>query len=264
MNIDLTGKNAFVFGASKGIGRAIAFSLASLGANVTLAARSADKLAEISLELNKLKISANQDHDYLVVDGNDPIDIKRKLLVLLDNKTYHILINNTGGPPAGPILSADWEAFQQAFQMHLHCSHLAVQLMTEKMKNVGYGRIINIISTSVRMPIEGLGVSNTTRAAMASWAKTLASEVGAYGITVNNILPGFTATERLDTLMEIWAKQNGISKEEQINQSKLTIPMKRFGSPEEIADVAAFLASPAASYVTGTSIIVDGGRTKSI
>jgi 3-oxoacyl-[acyl-carrier protein] reductase len=148
--------------------------------------------------------------------------------------------------------------------MHLQCSHLAVQLMTEKMKNVGYGRIINIISTSVRMPIDGLGVSNTTRAAMASWAKTLASEVGAYGITVNNILPGFTATERLDTLMEIWAKQNGISKEEQIIQSKLTIPMKRFGSPEEIADVAAFLASPAASYVTGTSIIVDGGRTKSL
>jgi 3-oxoacyl-[acyl-carrier protein] reductase len=136
--------------------------------------------------------------------------------------------------------------------------------MTEKMKEVGYGRIINIISTSVRMPIDGLGVSNTTRAAMASWAKTLANEVAPFGITVNNILPGFTATERLDTLMEVWAEQNGISKEEQITQSKLTIPMKRFGTPEEIADVAAFLASPAASYLTGTSIIVDGGRTKSL
>jgi 3-oxoacyl-[acyl-carrier protein] reductase len=136
--------------------------------------------------------------------------------------------------------------------------------MTEKMKEVGYGRIINIISTSVRMPIDGLGVSNTTRAAMASWAKTLANEVAPFGITVNNILPGFTATERLDTLMEIWAEQNGISKEEQIAQSKSYIPMKRFGTPEEIADVAAFLASPAASYVTGTSIIVDGGRTKSL
>jgi 3-oxoacyl-[acyl-carrier protein] reductase len=136
--------------------------------------------------------------------------------------------------------------------------------MTEKMKEAGYGRIINIISTSVRMPIDGLGVSNTTRAAMASWAKTLANEVAPFGITVNNILPGFTATERLDTLMEIWAEQNGISKEEQINQSKSYIPMKRFGTPEEIADVAAFLASPAASYVTGTSIIVDGGRTKSL
>jgi 3-oxoacyl-[acyl-carrier protein] reductase len=264
MNIDLTGKNAFVFGASKGIGRAIAFSLASLGANVTLAARSAEKLAEISLELNKQRTSDHQDHDYLVVDGNDPADIKRKLQILLSGKIYHILINNTGGPPAGAILSADWEAFQQAFQMHLHCSHLSVQLMTEKMKEVGYGRIINIISTSVRMPIDGLGVSNTTRAAMASWAKTLANEVAPYGITVNNILPGFTATERLDTLMEIWAEQNGLSKEEQISQSKLTIPMKRFGTPEEIADVAAFLASPAASYVTGTSIIVDGGRTKSL
>lgn len=148
--------------------------------------------------------------------------------------------------------------------MHLHCSHIAVQLMIDRMKNEGYGRIINIISTSVRMPIDGLGVSNTTRAAMASWAKTLASEVGAFGITVNNILPGFTATERLDSLMEVWAKQNGISKEEQMNQSKSTIPMKRFGTPEEIADVAAFLASPAASYITGTSIIVDGGRTKSL
>lgn len=264
MDIDLSGKNAFVFGASKGIGRAIAFSLASLGANVTLAARSADKLAAISLELNKLKISANQDHDYLVIDGNNPLDIKRKLHILLDTKTYHILINNTGGPPSGSILTADWEAFQQAFQMHLHCSHIAVQLMIDRMKNEGYGRIINIISTSVRMPIDGLGVSNTTRAAMASWAKTLASEVGAFGITVNNILPGFTATERLDSLMEVWAKQNGISKEEQMNQSKSTIPMKRFGTPEEIADVAAFLASPAASYITGTSIIVDGGRTKSL
>jgi 3-oxoacyl-[acyl-carrier protein] reductase len=216
------------------------------------------------LELNKQRTSDHQDHDYLVVDGNDPADIKRKLQILLSGKTYHILINNTGGPPAGAILSADWEAFQQAFQMHLHCSHLSVQLMTEKMKEVGYGRIINIISTSVRMPIDGLGVSNTTRAAMASWAKTLANEVAPFGITVNNILPGFTATERLDTLMEIWAEQNGLSKEEQINQSKLSIPMKRFGSPEEIADVAAFLASPAASYVTGTSIIVDGGRTKSL
>jgi 3-oxoacyl-[acyl-carrier protein] reductase len=136
--------------------------------------------------------------------------------------------------------------------------------MTEKMKEVGYGRIINIISTSVRMPIDGLGVSNTTRAAMASWAKTLANEVAPFGITVNNILPGFTATERLDSLMEIWAEQNGLSKEEQINQSKSYIPMRRFGTPEEIADVAAFLASPAASYVTGTSIIVDGGRTKSL
>jgi 3-oxoacyl-[acyl-carrier protein] reductase len=136
--------------------------------------------------------------------------------------------------------------------------------MTEKMKEVGYGRIINIISTSVRMPIDGLGVSNTTRAAMASWAKTLANEVAPFGITVNNILPGFTATERLDTLMEIWAEQNGLSKEEQITQSKSYIPMRRFGTPEEIADVAAFLASPAASYVTGTSIIVDGGRTKSL
>lgn len=264
MNINLTGKNAFVFGASKGIGKAIAFSLASLGANVTLAARSADKLSEISLELNKLKMSKDQDHDYLVVDGNNPTDIKRKLQLLLDLKTYHILVNNTGGPPAGAILSADWEAFQQAFQMHLHCSHLAVQLMTEKMKEAGYGRIINIISTSVRMPIEGLGVSNTTRAAMASWAKTLANEVASFGITVNNILPGFTATERLDTLMDIWAKQNGVTKEEQIEISKSYIPMKRFGTPEEVADVAAFLASPAASYITGTSIIVDGGRTKSL
>jgi 3-oxoacyl-[acyl-carrier protein] reductase len=136
--------------------------------------------------------------------------------------------------------------------------------MTEKMKEAGYGRIINIISTSVRMPIDGLGVSNTTRAAMASWAKTLANEVAPFGITVNNIFPGFTATERLDTLMEIWAEQNGLSKEEQITQSKSYIPMRRFGTPEEIADVAAFLASPAASYVTGTSIIVDGGRTKSL
>jgi len=264
MNTDLSGKNALVFGASKGIGKAIAHALASLGANVTLAARSGSLLAEVSLELNKEKIHAGQDHDWLIIDGNDPADLQRRLLLLSTQKVFHILINNTGGPPAGPVLPAEWEEFTQAFHLHLKCSHLAVQTLMENMKKAGYGRIINILSTSVRMPIDGLGVSNTTRAAMASWARTLANEVAPFGITVNNILPGFTATERLDTLMEIWAAQQGISKEEQIARSKEMIPMKRFGTPREIADVAAFLASPAASYVTGTSILVDGGRTKTL
>ncbi len=261
MDTNLSGKNALVFGSSKGIGRAIAIELASLGASVTLAARSADLLADVILELDH---SEQQDHDFLVVDLLDLEDLSKKVRALSLNKEIHILINNSGGPAAGPILDATSEDFTTAIRAHLIANHRLVSLLSPGMKEAGYGRIINIISTSVREPIPGLGVSNTTRGAVASWAKTVSMELGPFGITVNNILPGFTRTGRLTSLIEEWASKQGISAEELEQNYKDMIPLRRIADPSEVASVAAFLAAPAASYVTGVSLAVDGGRMKSI
>jgi len=259
MNVDLVGKNALVCGSSKGIGRAIAVELASLGANVIVAARSADLLADI---VTQLPNSVPQNHGFLVIDMEDHDDLIKKVRTLVMTKPIHILINNSGGPPGGPILKAQPEEFTQAMERHLIASHHLVGLLAPKMKKVGYGRIINIISTSVKEPIAGLGVSNTTRGAMASWAKTVSMELAPFGITVNNILPGFTRTERLESLVATWADQRSLSTSEMESELYKSVPMGRFASPEEVGAVAAFLATPSASYVTGVSLAVDGGRTK--
>ena len=261
MKTDLAGKNALVCGSSKGIGRAIAIELASLGASVTLAARSADLMAEVILEMDH---STQQDHDFLVVDLMDSEDLTKKIRALALSKDIHILINNTGGPAAGPILEATTEDFTDAIRAHLIANHRLVSLLSPGMKKAGYGRIINIISTSVREPIPGLGVSNTTRGAVASWSKTVSMELGPFGITVNNILPGFTRTGRLTSLIKEWAERQGITPEELEQKYQEMIPMRRIADPSEVASVAAFLATPAASYVTGVSLAVDGGRMKSI
>ncbi len=261
MNTDLTGKNALVCGSSKGIGKAIAIELASLGANVTIASRSADLLAEV---VTILPNSIPQKHSYLVVDMLDADDLTKKVRTLAMTKPIHILINNTGGPPAGPILEAAPEEFHQALKAHLLANHLLMGLVIPGMKEDKYGRIINIVSTSVKEPIPGLGVSNTTRGAVASWAKTASLELAPFGITVNNVLPGFTRTERLSSLVNAWAEKKDVSVQEMEDSLFKVVPMGRFANPEEIASVAAFLASPAASYVTGVSLAVDGGRTKSI
>ena len=261
MNTDLTGKNALVCGSSKGIGKSVAMELASLGANVILASRSADLMSDI---VTKLPNNVTQGHGFLVLDLGNEEDLIKKIRTLAMTKPIHILVNNTGGPSGGPILSAKPEEFRKAMQLHLIANHHLVTLLSPGMKESGYGRIINIISTSVKEPIAGLGVSNTTRGAVASWAKTVAMELAPFGITVNNILPGFTRTQRLDSLVNTWAQQRKITVADMENQLYSIVPMGRFASPDEIASVAAFLATPAASYVTGVSLAVDGGRTKSI
>lgn len=262
MNLNLQGKNALVSGSSKGIGKAIAIELAKLGANVTLMARSAELLAEVVQEL--AQNHPQQQHDFLVVDFTKREELHQRVLGLVTLKPIHILVNNTGGPSGGAILDAKPDQFLEAFQNHILCNHLLAQLVIPQMKAANFGRIVNIVSTSVRVPLDNLGVSNTTRGAVASWAKTLANEVAAAGITVNNILPGFTETERLEEVLAGAAQRKGISLEQEMDQARETIPAKRFGTPEEIAAVAAFLCTPAAAYVTGTSILVDGGRTRSI
>ena len=261
MNLDLTGKNALVCGSSKGIGKATAIELASLGANVTLVARSATIMSDLIQELDTSK---NQQHDFLQADFSDSDDLQKKLQILTLSKDIHILINNTGGPPGGPILAAAPAAFEQAFHNHLICNQLLVQAVVPGMKTAGYGRIVNIISTSVKMPLNNLGVSNTIRGAVANWSKTLANELGPDGITVNNVLPGYTNTGRLESLIDKWSEQRKTSKEQVIEQLKQNVPLRRFADPAEVGSAAAFLCSPAAAYISGTNVVVDGGRTGSL
>lgn len=260
MNINLAGKNAFVGGSSQGIGKAVAISLAELGARVTLISRSEDKL---KAALERLPTPNNQQHDYRVIDFSNSDNVQSNINELVNDRSIHILINNTGGPASGLIHQADTQAFVQAFHNHVLCNQILTKAVWEGMKAANYGRIINVISTSVKEPIPGLGVSNTTRGAVANWAKTMAGELAPFGITVNNLLPGFTMTGRLDEIIAIKAKKANTSIAEMTETMKSYVPMQRFGSPKEIADVVAFLASPAASYITGTNITVDGGRTKS-
>lgn len=264
MNLNLLNKKALVAGSSQGIGKATAIELALLGADVTLLARNEPRLQTI---LEQLDTSQNQQHDYIVADFSNPEEMKDKVVAhcqKLNSNEWHILVNNTGGPKGGNIFEADVDEFKQAFSNHLICNHLLAQILVPKMKNAQYGRIINIISTSVKEPIEGLGVSNTTRWAVASWAKTLAGELAPFNITVNNVLPGYTKTGRLDSIIETRAIKTGKSIEEVEKEFQNMIPARRFGTAAEIANAIAFLASPAASYITGINMTVDGGRTKSL
>jgi 3-oxoacyl-[acyl-carrier protein] reductase len=261
MNLSLEGKYALICGSTQGIGLAIADELALLGATCILVARNEKALKEVSGRLNT---KFHQQHSYLVADFTQPNELKKIIGSYVLQKPVHILINNTGGPAGGPITEATEDAFLNAFNQHLICNHILAKAVIPSMKKEGYGRIINIISTSVKIPLNNLGVSNTIRGAVASWAKTMANELGQYQITVNNILPGYTRTQRLDAIINDSAKAKNKSSEDTEKEMQQGTPMNRFGEPVEIAAVAAFLASPAASYVSGTSIPVDGGRTGSI
>jgi len=262
MNTNLKNKSAIVCGSTQGIGKAIAIELASLGANVTLFARDRDSLKRV---LSELASSKNQHHEILNADFRFPDQVKEIITEYAKiTESIHILVNNSGGPAPGLAINADPQDFLNAFSQHLICNQHIVQAVVPMMKKENYGRIINIISTSVRTPIPNLGVSNTTRGAVASWAKTLSSELGPYGITVNNILPGLTETKRLESLIKSIADGRGISFEQQVSEMKGNIPTRRFADPSETAALAGFLASPSASFINGESIRVDGGATPSI
>lgn len=258
MNIRLDGKNALCCGASKGIGYAIALRLAECGANVCLLAREEKALAKA---LKTMPKNENQTHSFIAADFQKTYETIGKISEKFPKDyVFHILVNNTGGPPPGALLDAKPDDFLFAFERHLLMSHKLVKCVADGMKKAGFGRIINVISMSVRTPIKNLGVSNTVRGAMASWAKTLSNELAPYGITVNNLLPGAIKTQRLDSLHKNIAKSSGISFEDAVKATENQIPAGRIGTTEEIGAVGAFLASEQASYVTGSSIAVDGGR----
>lgn len=262
VSLSLSGKSALVCGASAGIGRAIALKFAEAGASVTVVARTASKLDELLQCMPKVD---GAHHQMLVADfANVTETIKAFEMLVNNNPAFEIIVNNTGGPKPGLIHKAEVEQFETALQQHLFIAHRLTQLVLEGMKQSGYGRIINILSTSTKQPIPNLGVSNTVRAAMTAWSKTLSLELAQFGITVNNILPGFIQTGRLDFLISSMAlaqkKSESVIKEELLQ----TVPIGKFGKPEELANVALFLASPLASYVTGVSLCVDGGRTTTL
>jgi 3-oxoacyl-[acyl-carrier protein] reductase len=262
MDLNLSGRHALVCGASQGIGLATAIELAELGADVTLFARSADKLKAAAESLPRKH--ATQRHDWRSVDMQDSHNLQATVADIVAAHPVQILINNTGGPPGGPAHSAEPAAFENTFRQHLIAGQVLLQTVLPGMRASSYGRLVNVISTSVKEPIPGLGVSNTIRAAVAAWAKTLSGELAVDGITVNNVLPGYTRTARLDGLLTVQSEKSGRATDELAKEMAAAVPARRFGEPGEIAAVIAFLCTPAAAYVNGVSIAVDGGRTKAL
>lgn len=262
MNLQLHNKTAVVCGSTQGIGKASAMELAFMGANVILVARNEEKLKVVLTELDQ---SQGQKHGYIVADFSQPESVKNAIQNWVNNgNKAHILVNNTGGPKGGPIIDAAIDEFFTAFSQHLICNHLLVQALVPGMKELGEGRIINVISTSVKQPLNNLGVSNTIRGAVGNWSKTLANELGQFNITVNNVLPGATNTDRLQTLAKIKSEQIQESVDSILEEMGSESPMQRIAQPEEVAAAIAFLASPAAGYINGINVPVDGGRTKSL
>jgi 3-oxoacyl-[acyl-carrier protein] reductase len=257
MDLNLKEKTAIVCGSTQGLGYASAVELALLGSNVVLFARNEDALKQAIVTLDNSK---GQQHSYLVADFSDTEKVKTVIDEYVKHNTVHVLVNNTGGPASGPAFSAKPEEFITAFNNHLINNHHLTQAVVTGMKLVGFGRIINIISTSVKMPLAGLGVSNTIRGAVASWAKTLATELGSFGITVNNVLPGFTKTSRADYVIAAKASNANKTPAQVLAELEAEIPAGRIGKPEEFGAAVAFLCSPAAAYINGINLPVDGGR----
>ena len=258
MDLGLKNKNAIVCGSTQGIGEATAQELARQGANITLVARNKDVLSNVLESLDK---SLGQSHRFVCIDFSAD-NFLEKIQAL--DQSYDILINNTGGPAGGPIIDAKPQAFLDAFKMHLINNQLLVSHVVQSMKVKNFGRIINVISTSVKAPIQGLGVSNTIRAAVANWAKTLSLELGPFGITVNNVLPGFTNTNRLTSIIQRKANEQSKSIDDVSKAMQSSVPARRFGESHEVANAVAFLSSVGASYINGINLPVDGGRTKSL
>ena len=262
MNINLTGRTALVCGSTQGIGKETALQLAKSGARVVLASRNKDKLRNIKEELENI---SQQNHDFICADFNNyKILYKKVEEYVVKGNAIHILVNNTGGPNPGPLMESESTQFIESFNKHLINNHNLSLLLIPGMKAESFGRIINVISTSVKQPIPGLGVSNTIRGAVASWAKTLSLEIASYGITVNNILPGFTNTNRLKTIIEEISEKRNRSINDVTMEMRNSIPSKRFAEPYETAAAIVFLASDQASYINGINLPVDGGRTQSL
>lgn len=262
MNLQLLGKHALVCGASQGIGKAAAIELAALGADISLLARDSEMLARVLDELPR--IHAAQKHGFIAADMNQHTALRAQVEALAQNTPVNIFINNSGGPPGGPAHTAHLDDFRIAFNQHLMAAQIILQAILPGMQASGYGRIVNVISTSVKEPIRNLGVSNSIRGAVASWSKTLAGELGNSGITVNNVLPGYTRTQRLDQILADRAKASGNTEQQVADGMLATVPLRRFAEASEIANAIAFLASPAASYISGINLPVDGGRTASL
>jgi 3-oxoacyl-[acyl-carrier protein] reductase len=258
LNTSLIGKTAVVCGSTQGIGLASARMMATQGATIVLVARNEEKLKAICAELPS---EHGQKHLYLVADFENVQNVKDAITGFAQTHVAHILVNNTGGPNPGKAIDSDIEDFRKAFNAHLICNQVMVQALAPVFIKEGYGRIINIISTSVKQPLPNLGVSNTIRGAVASWSKTLASELAVHGITVNNVLPGATATGRLDQIIQNKATKTGATSDHVREEMSNEVPMKRLAQPDEIASAVCFLASPAASYINGINLPVDGGRT---
>lgn len=260
--IDYSGKTVWVCGSTQGIGKAAAMAFATQGANLVLLARNEDKLKKT---IQELPTTGAQIHRYIVADFTQPNTLKEAVdhfLVL--NPTCDVLVNNTGGPKGGPIIDAEVQEFFDAFTQHLICNHLLVQAVVPGMKANQFGRIINVISTSVKQPLPNLGVSNTIRGAVANWSKTLATELAPFQITVNNVLPGATNTIRLQAIAEAKSAKTHESVEAIFEEMATESPMGRIAEPEEVANAIVFLGSDAASYINGINVPVDGGRTKSL
>ena len=260
--ISIKGLNAIVCGSTSGIGKEIAIELSKKNVNVTLFSRDENKLKNTILLLNKFQKSK---HQYIIGDFDNPNIIEKKIKKHINNNnSYEILINNSGGPKSGDIINAKKEEYLQAFNRHVICNQILVQNLYKGMKNSKYGRIINIISTSVKEPIKGLGVSNTIRGAVASWSKTLSQEISKDNITVNNVLPGYTKTDRLKYIIKTKAIKNNSDVKSIEDKMKNNIPIGRFAKPKEIAKAVVFLCSPNASYINGINLPVDGGRLNTI
>jgi 3-oxoacyl-[acyl-carrier protein] reductase len=261
MEIALTGRHTLVCGSTQGIGKAIALEMARLGARVTLLARDKDRLVDVLAQLDR---SQGQEHAILVADMSDTIALAAVVTDLAAKAPVDILVNNTGGPPPGPAHEAEIASFESAFRLHLLAYQTMVRALVPGMKDARHGRIINVISTSVKQPLHNLGVSNTIRGAVANWSKTLANELGPFGITVNNVLPGATNTERLAAIIRNKALKAGTKEDEAAQEMMNEVPLRRFAQPEEIAAAVAFLAGPSGAYINGINLPVDGGRTASL
>jgi 3-oxoacyl-[acyl-carrier protein] reductase len=258
----LIGRRALVCGASEGIGRASAIALAARGADVCVLSRRKDALEALRDALPV--VHATQAHAALSADVNDAAALRQRVVAFCDGAPVHILVNNTAGPPGGAASEADPESFVAVFRQHLVAGQVLVQALLPGMRAARWGRIVNIVSTSVKEPIPNLGVSNTVRGAVAAWAKTLASELGGDGITVNNVLPGYTRTQRLEQILAERAASTGKSPQAVAEAMLATVPARRFAEADEIAAAVAFLCSPEAGYINGINLPVDGGRTRSL